>query len=104
MWGGGGYVAWPLCWLCTLLTSPAPLPSAGCLLTLFVRVGDNAAAIRDCSTVLAHDESNVKALMRRAQAQVAVGDLESLEQAVRDYESCKRLTTDRATLMQLERE
>jgi hypothetical protein len=43
------------------------------------RVGDNAAAIRDCTTALGFDPNNVKALMRRAQAQVAVGDVENLE-------------------------
>jgi DnaJ family protein C protein 7 len=51
-------------------------------------------AVADCNTCLELDEKYVKGYIRRAQAGMALGDVENLEMAVRDYNKARELTPD----------
>lgn len=67
----------------------------------------NAAglAVEDCDKCIELDDKYVKGYIRRAQAGMALGDVEHLEQAVRDYNKAKDLTSDgeRDTMRELEK-
>ena len=67
-----------------------------------MKLRKNAEAMEDLNRALALDDTYVKGYMRRAACASAIGGVEHLEQAMRDYESAKRLVRDPATVSELE--
>lgn len=57
----------------------------------YMKLGKASAAFEDCSKCIGLDEGYAKAYIRRAQAGVALGDVDHLEGAVRDYNKAKEL-------------
>lgn len=55
------------------------------------RLGKHAEAIDDCNKSIALDDTFGKAFIRRAQAGVALGTVDALETAVRDFNKAKEL-------------
>lgn len=60
----------------------------------YLKLTKNEEAYNDCSKCIELDESYSKAYIRRAQAGLAIGDLEHLETAVRDFQKAKTLTAE----------
>ena len=55
------------------------------------RLGKHAEAIDDCNKSIVLDDTFGKAFIRRAQAGVALGTVDALETAVRDFNKAKEL-------------
>lgn len=62
----------------------------------YMKLSKHEAAFADCSRCIELDETYSKAYVRRAQAGAAIGDVEKLETAVRDYAKAKELVAAEA--------
>lgn len=61
-----------------------------------MKLGKHEAAFADCSRCIELDDGYSKAYVRRAQAGAAIGDVDKLETAVRDYAKAKELVAAEA--------